>query len=392
MLYFQYILIICNVNRESTMKQFNRFYQIISLIAFTFLLFSCDSNNKITPAQIKKYSEYTDLEKSGLKGEVIGVANYSTSDCENCYYFTFYNEKGNIDKEFDDRDKDFLISRHYIYLSNILRNQINNYLIINGELSSAIDYLNYDSNFCLQSKTSYLSIDNKIRKEIYKYDKNGFPKEKIDLFKEKYYWNNGILDSQILIADNKVFSKKYFTKGRLAKEMIFDETGNLSKASSYKYSYKFDTYGNDIKQIQTSFTGIVDSFERVIIYKEGDLSKYYNAYIELEARMYQIKGKQSSVQDNNSFEYENNFQAQPRQKQWVNCKICHGTGLNICSECGGKGIRECSNCRGRGFYYDAQHSSCNNCGGDGQVQCNQCYGKGNRGSCSSCGGRGQVQE
>jgi hypothetical protein len=297
------------------MKQLRRICnQLMAILTATFIL-SCQSNLKVAPQAVKKYSEYTDLEKNGLNGEVIGVSNYSISDCENCYYFTFYNEKGNIDKEFDDRENDFLISRHYIYLSNILRNQIHNYLIRNVGLSSAIDYLNYDSNFCLQSKTSYLSIDNKIRKESYKYDKNGFPKEKIDLFKEKYFWNNGILDSQILIADNKVFSKKYFTKGRLTKEMIFDETGGLSKASSYNYSYKFDTYGNDIKQIRTSFKGAIDSFERVIIYKGGDLTKYFNAYMELQRRMYQISGNQGGILNNTDFETENNFQEQPQQKQ-----------------------------------------------------------------------------
>jgi hypothetical protein len=364
----------------------------MAILIATFV-FSCQSNGKNDPAPIKKYSEYTDLEKMNLKGEVIGVANYNISNCENCYYFTFYNEKGNIDKEFDNRANDFLMSRHYIYLSNILRNQINNQLFNNSKLSTGIDYLNYDSSFCLQSRTSYSSSDNKIRYTKYEYDKNGFPKEEItDDFKEKFYWNNGTLDSQILIADNQVFSKKVYIKNRLSQEIIFDENGNINDAMSYNYKYKLDGYGNDIKWIRTSFKGAIDSFERVIIYKGGDLTKYFNAYIELQRRMYQISGNQVGTPNNTDFETENNFQEQPQQKQWVNCKICHGTGLNVCSECGGKGIRECPNCHGRGFNYDAQHSTCNYCGGNGQVKCIQCYGKGNRGNCYSCGGRGQVQE
>jgi hypothetical protein len=375
------------------MKQFRGICNQLMAILIATFVFSCQSNGKNDPAPIKKYSEYTDLEKMNLKGEVIGVANYNISNCENCYYFTFYNEKGNIDKEFDNRANDFLMSRHYIYLSNILRNQINNQLFNNSKLSTGIDYLNYDSSFCLQSRTSYSSSDNKIRYTKYEYDKNGFPKEEItDDFKEKFYWNNGTLDSQILIADNQVFSKKVYIKNRLSQEIIFDENGNINDAMSYNYKYKLDGYGNDIKWIRTSFKGAIDSFERVIIYKGGDLTKYFNAYIELQRRMYQISGNQVGTPNNTDFETENNFQEQPQQKQWVNCKICHGTGLNVCSECGGKGIRECPNCHGRGFNYDAQHSTCNYCGGNGQVKCIQCYGKGNRGNCYSCGGRGQVQE
>ena len=201
-----------NFKIKYSMKQLKGICNQLMAILIATFVFSCQSNINNSPASLKKYSEYTDLEKNGLKGEVIGVANYSTSDCENCYYFTFYNEKGNIDKEFDDRADDFLISRHYIYLNNILRNQIHNYLIRNAEQSSSIVYLNYDSNFCLQSTTSYSRSSSSNTKESYKYDKNGFPKEKGDRFKEKYYWNNGILDSQILIVSNKVFSKKYFTK------------------------------------------------------------------------------------------------------------------------------------------------------------------------------------
>lgn len=358
--------------------------QLLAILIATFV-FSCQSNINEAPQSVKKYSEYTDLEKNGLKGEVIGVANYNISDCENCYYFTFYNEKGNIDKEFDNRANEFLMSRHYIYLSNILRNQINNQLFNNSKLSTDIDYLNYDSSFCLQSRTSYSSSDDKILNTKYEYDKYGFPKEEItDDFKEKFYWNNGTLDSQILIAYNQVYSKKVYIKNRLSQEIFFDDKGNINEAISNNYKYKFDTYGNDIKFIRTSFKGTIDSCERVIIYKGGDLTKYFKAYMELQMRMYQISGNQGGILNTTDFETENNYQQQPQQKEKIMCSRCGGTGQKICDGCSGSGEIRCYRCNATGVASDGRR--CIYCN-VGYNQCKKCYGR-TRVSCDGCASRG----
>lgn len=60
------------------------------------------------------------------------------------------------------------------------------------------------------------------------------------------------------------------------------------------------------------------------------------------------------------------------QKQWVNCKYCHGRGLKDCYTCAGEGTTHCLNC------YNNKES------------CFRCNGKGTYGDCDECDGRGQV--
>ena len=66
-----------------------------------------------------------------------------------------------------------------------------------------------------------------------------------------------------------------------------------------------------------------------------------------------------------------------RQKQWVNCRRCHGSGLENCSSCEGKGSNSYWNPNGNG----TELRTCTSCGG-----------KGTRYNCRDCEGRGQVQE
>jgi hypothetical protein len=380
---------IIKLSKESfkfySMKTANLLTHQILLIVFTVLMFSCQSNTKNSPAHTKKYSEYTDLEKMNLKGEVIGVADYSTSDCKNCYDFTFYNENGNVEKEFDNRDNAFLILRHYIYLNNILRNQINYYLFENNTSSTNMSYFQYDSSLCLQSEMNHSNLYNKIFEFTkYEYDKNGFPKEKISDSKERYYWNAGILDSQILIYDNKILSKKYFSEGRLVKDVRIDSKGNIDKASSFIYTYKLDSTGNDIKLVSTSFEGAKDSSERTIIYKGGDLSIYYNTYIELEAKINKINAEKSTEHSNVN---SNNYVApQPVEKEKIICNRCGGTGQKICERCFGKGETRCYRCNGTGVANDGRR--CIYCTG-GYERCTGCQGR-TRISCDGCAGRGYT--
>jgi hypothetical protein len=87
------------------------------------------------------------------------------------------------------------------------------------------------------------------------------------------------------------------------------------------------------------------------------------------------------------------------QKQWVNCRYCHGKGVEECYSCEGRGENICSTCKGKGTqdYWrkdgnGTEQRNCYNCGGKGNRLCSGCSGKGKKGSCSRCDGRGQVQE
>ncbi len=88
-----------------------------------------------------------------------------------------------------------------------------------------------------------------------------------------------------------------------------------------------------------------------------------------------------------------------RQKQWINCSDCHGTGFDICGYCNGTKVNRCSKCYGDGVINkgtifspdtNGRGHTCPDCAGRGSKMCSNCYGKGNNGNCSNCGGSGQV--
>lgn len=72
------------------------------------------------------------------------------------------------------------------------------------------------------------------------------------------------------------------------------------------------------------------------------------------------------------------------QKQWVNCKHCHGTGYWKCTQCDGTGKLELQSCDYCG------RDGCSKCDWTGNKKCYYCEGKGNNGDCTICEGRGQV--
>lgn len=80
-------------------------------------------------------------------------------------------------------------------------------------------------------------------------------------------------------------------------------------------------------------------------------------------------GEEQIENDNSNSSDSNNIET---QKQWVNCKYCHGTGLKDCYTCAGEGTTHCLNC------YNNKES------------CFRCNGKGTYGDCDECDGRGQV--
>jgi hypothetical protein len=94
----------------------------------------------------------------------------------------------------------------------------------------------------------------------------------------------------------------------------------------------------------------------------------------------------STTEDESSYGSSENTSI---QKQWVNCRYCHGSGTIICSSCKGSRQTECSRCNGAGYSGDY---SCNKCNGRGIRTCKRCNGAGYSGDCQKCSGRGQVQE
>ena len=94
--------------------------------------------------------------------------------------------------------------------------------------------------------------------------------------------------------------------------------------------------------------------------------------------------------DNPKYNVNEPRQQEPQvQKQWVNCKKCHGTGLYPCYSCNGTGLTSCGSCAGRGHSGDRV---CYTCNGSGKEKCLSCAGVGNTGNCNYCDGRGQVLE
>jgi hypothetical protein len=353
-------------------------------ILITTFLFSCQSNNKNSPTYVKKYSEYTDLEKMNLKGGVIGIDDYHypCSNNNNCYLFTFYNEGGNIEKTFDSRD-DQLILEQNIYLNNRLQNNIRYSYFNIANVNNSIYYFKYDSNFNLQKRTIYDPADRSTYEAMYFYDENGFPKEEIEAESKKLtFWSNGNLDSISAFFNNKLSFKEYYLNGRIVKRLIYSLDGDkINTNDSYTCTYFLDKNGNDIKLVNTYFNGKKDSLFRKIFYKGDDISIYYDKYIELVVKINSIG--YNNVGENNSY---NDFQEQPQQKEKIMCNRCGGTGQKICERCYGKGETRCYRCNGTGVANDGR--KCIYCTG-GYERCTGCQGR-TRISCDGCASRGYT--
>lgn len=98
----------------------------------------------------------------------------------------------------------------------------------------------------------------------------------------------------------------------------------------------------------------------------------------------EIEMEDEMTDENGDIVDPNHYNQSASQKQWVNCKNCHGTGYWKCGKCDGTGkleILTCDYCSGDG---------CKNCDWSGRKRCYYCEGKGNNGDCPKCDGRGQV--
>jgi hypothetical protein len=359
--------------------------QLMAILIATFI-FSCQSNNMDAPQSVKKYSEYTDLEKDNLRGEVIAVENYwNKSFCENCLDVTFYNDKGYKEISFSKlRSIDYF--DRYIYKNNILYNCINVFISgFDGSISNSITYYQYDSNMNLINALLY-SNDNSDYSYKFSYDKNGFPKEEIESdSKKKIYWNKGKLDSIVYLYKNEISGREYFKDGRKS-EVFRYKDGVLDSEASHSCIYELDSIGNDINLTRNFLNGKTEKLTRKIIYKGGDLSDFFNIYMELEERANKIKGTKSSAQNSNNFDSENNIQPQPIEKEKIICNRCGGTGQKICDGCSGSGEIRCYRCNATGVANDGRR--CIYCN-VGYNQCKKCYGR-TRVSCDGCASRGYT--
>ena len=274
------------------MKQLRVFcYQLMAILIATFV-FSCQSNNNSASASMKKYSEYTDLEKMNLKGDVIGLKDYDD-------HFYFFNEKGMIEKEFHDEN----IWAVYDYSDNRLLN------IFRGNSWSGDLWLTnfeYDSGFIV-TKSSFDFIE-QVSEFQYKYknDVNGFPVEEFFGFEPndtiastKFFRNNLKLDSSYKYVMGDLSSKIIYADGREGKYIEFDDFGGVDKQNSCNYSYDVDIKGNDFKKKSIFLSGKVDSAERVILYKGDNLTKYSTIYSTIFSNL---------LRKDNSFKSDKNSQ------------------------------------------------------------------------------------
>ena len=340
--------------------------QLMAILIATFIL-GCQSNSNNVPAPVKKYSEYTDLEKMNLKGDVIGLKDYEGG-------FYFFNERGMIDKTFFSGE-----NSHYSFSLDVFNNDIlTNRFYFFEDFNVNVEF-KYDMNSFLVEEIS--SGTNNSSKKIYKNDKNGFPIEVSDeTYKDVKYWNNGTLDSSKTIFFDEKFGGLYnkFLDGRC---IIFKNSQGIEN-----FKYTLDSKGNDIKKITINDQGIItDSSERIIIYKGEDLSKYIRDYVNVVSKLTKTDGTFSFNKniDNNTTD---NYQEQPQQKEKIMCSRCGGTGQKICDNCYGKGETRCYRCNGTGFASDGRR--CIYCNG-GFEKCTRCYGK-TRLSCDGCASRGYT--
>jgi hypothetical protein len=343
----------------------------MAILIATFL-FSCQSNSNNAPAAVKKYSEFTDLEKLNLNGDVVGLQDYRSNT------FSFFDSKGMKEKSYTENENSYDYSL-YVYAGEKLASYFNFYF----DKSSIRTDFKYDTSSFLINEAS-ISSNKKFWGKTFLNNKDGFPLEITDeIIKEKNFWNKNQLDSSIsIIPYFGKFVNKYIN-GRCVESIT-------PKGKIEKCQYRFDSYGNDYRKlIFDDKGGLIDSVERIIVYKGEDLSKYVNNFIKAVSSVNKTNrdNNESQVKANNDLNASssnNDIQPQIPKEEKVNCSECGGSGQKICEKCYGKGETRCYRCNGTGVASDGRR--CVYCSG-GYEKCTRCYGK-TRVRCDDCGGRG----
>lgn len=348
----------------------------------TFLLFIL-----ILTVGCKSKKVINDLAFDNLKGEVILVKNGNST--------IFYNEKGFIIKAIK---KEALTTIHnYTYVNNKLQNievRANNiiqkvvyYYDSTGILTSyeSITGLEGDNDSSMIHLFSFIKFDDQGNQIIDSAGENSCIKD---------FYSNSKKDSTI---DNVRKTITVYSEGNPIKEMTYREENNGIReiVSIVKYQYSFDAQGNWIQQKSFSNEKESNVVDRIIVYKGNDISQYEKDFNDVKAGILSSKKSNSNQTTNNVIvggsinNNSTNILPEPqRQKQWVNCNKCHGTGVDKCYSCNGKGIKRCWYCAGTGIH---ERITCRECHGKGDKECYECRGTGNWGNCKKCSGRGQVQ-
>lgn len=374
-----------------------------------FTISSCNYFNSFEPEN--------ELQKMHLKGDVIAIQEEGN--------FTFFNQKGNIEKEitFDDKGKTLSFTT-FFYVNDKLNKQETH---STGEESNTFYYYNtryyYNRSGKLISDNSTFSIDingikGKVKSENYyffdKYQKliklihktshniggGGWDISKYSKF---YYYTNDLLDSTV-VRNSSNKSKpdiEIYKNNLLINSFKYDSNGTIrNDISETDYKYKFDAIGNWIERSYLK-AGKRIVKTREIFYKGADIKKFSKMYDN--SKMKYESGSNESQNPNsdnimneksnstnviiNSTENRQNLQSESQQKQWVNCKYCNGTGKNLCYHCNGSKQLRCNTCGGSGIY---SGHTCGSCNGNGYNICGNCNGTGSDRNCGSCDGRGQV--
>ena len=397
------------------------------IIGLSVIISSCSSD-------VKK----NDLEKENLKGEVILVTTNSihTEDESRSGGINFYvyNDQGMMTKQFSG-----ILGKYFNLYETIYDNErkilVKTSQGIQGTgISKTEDKYLYDINGKLESFTERgLNIkhtyneDGELLKMIMSAEFNWsivedyyYSKSKLDSTTEtmkngdEVSYRTRIYGDDIEIVKgydvetngNKVLRVIVYLKkdesGNDIEELLdeFNNNGIKIKSTTKKYEYNYDENGNWIQQRQIEEGVLKSTTNRTIVYKGGETSIYIN---EIDKIINSLNGggnssNNSTQNDENSSSsnqnnYSNQNQQTERQKQWVNCNKCKGTGKIVCDKCNGTTLMFCGTCDGRGTFNSGNGSTtCYYCKGALKVKCDSCYGKGIKGNCGQCGGRGQVQQ
>ncbi len=378
---------------------------VIALVTTALTLFySCNS---------KKIKVDNDLSKEGLIGDVVFVQKKAAFD-----EAKEFNENGMMTKEIVFMPEyDLYQETEFVYNGNKIIKDID------IRSTANVGFLTYVGNYIYNSDSQLIrfekNLDDYIQTKDYKYS-NNLLVEEVEKLKEyslqtKYYYSESRIDSSILIQvdlDGKSDSKEikyYDQKGKVIKSIyinsagdsaigfrlynekgLFVEVKNKNKNENLKsvYTYEYDSVGNWIKMYQDGKLYA----ERSIYYKGSDYSFAVFQINKFKSSLNKKLKSASAVANNYEPYQDNSTQSESsQQQQWVNCRTCHGQGVEVCSYCGGSGKVKCGNCDGTGIW-GYNKKTCVGCGGKGEKYCNICSGKGTRGRCTRCDGRGQVLE
>ena len=346
------------------------------IIGLSVIISSCSSD-------VKK----NDLEEENLKGEVILVTTNSIHTEDESpsggIDFKVYNDQGMMTKQFSGSLGKFFRLWETIY-DNERKVLVKTTQDLGAGISKTEDKYFYDINGKLDSTNS-----NDFFQEKYTYDEDG------ELLKVIIETNgNKVLTSIVYLKKDE--------SGNDIEELLdeFNNNGIKIKSTTKKYEYNYDENGNWIQQRQIEEGVLKSTTNRTIVYKGGETSIYIN---EIDKIINSLNGggnssNNSTQNDENSSSsnqnnYSNQNQQTERQKQWVNCNKCKGTGKIVCDKCNGTTLMFCGTCDGRGTFNSGNGSTtCYYCKGALKVKCDSCYGKGIKGNCGQCGGRGQVQQ